>query len=450
MKPNLDSLRTRFIFATAAWIVIGLLLTGLIVAGIVREYVIEGFHDEMEIHIEELSALTALDKNGQPFVMRRLSDPRFVPIRSGFYWQIERPGHPTVRSPSLGMENLPAGLVLAEKPKWKYASGPTGQTLEYGMFKTADDGGKPLSLYIATDKRLMDEVLSEINRPLIYSLASFAAIMILLGALQVNYSLKPLQRMKRAIADIRDGHEHRMVGAYPAEVKPLVSDLNQLLDANWEMVQSARIQAGNLAHGLRTPLAVMMDEAQTIAQKGDPATAAIFLQGCQQMQRYVEYYTSRARMAATARLPGHRSQLMGTLDTVVSAMRRLYRDRGIQICVGKFPDADIRVEHVDLEEMVSNLIDNACKWAGTRVMISWELQNSFALICIDDDGPGIAAEHREKVFDVGERLDRSALGTGLGLAIVRDLALHYRGNVELMDSPLGGLRARLNLPIHLT
>lgn len=450
MKPDLNSLRTRFILATTAWIVIGLLLTGVIVSAIVREYVIDGFHDEMKIHIEELTALTALDIAGQPYLMRRLSDPRFIPKKSGFYWQIERPGYSTIRSPSLGEGSLPTGLALNQEPDWRFASGPTGETLEYGVLKLIEEGGEPLSLYIATDKRLMDQVLSDIDWPLLYSLASFAVVMILLGAFQVNYSLRPLQRMKKAIADIQDGRENRMAGEYPAEVKPLVSDLNQMLDANWEMVQSARIQAGNLAHGLRTPLAVMMDEAQSIEQKGDPETAAVFLQACQQMQRYVEYYTSRARMAATARLPGHRSELLGTLETVASAMRRLHRDKGIQICVGKFPDTDMRVENVDLEEMVSNLLNNACKWAGSRVMISWEMHGATVAINFDDDGPGIEAEHRERVFNVGERLDRSALGSGLGLAIVRDLALHYRGNVELLDSPLGGLRVKLNLPSHVT
>lgn len=450
MKPDFSSLKTRFVVATALWISIGLLLTGIIVSKIVREYVIDGFHDEMQVHIEELAALTIADENGQPFLLRRLSDPRFIPQNSGFYWQVERAGHSTIRSPSLGSASLPAGLAKSEKPSWKFASGPTGQMLEYGMTKVVERGQPPMSLYIATDKRLMDEVLEDIDWPLLYSLTSFAAIMILLGAVQINYSLKPLQRMKQAIADIRDGHERRMIGQYPAEIKPLVADLNQLLDANWAMVQSARVQAGNLAHGLRTPLAVMTDEAQTIAGNGNPESAAVFLDACQQMQRYINYYTTRARMAATAGLPGHRASLTSTLEPVVGAMRRLYRGNDIQICVGNFPDADIRVEDVDLEEMTSNLIDNACKWANGKVIISWETTTGNVQIDIDDDGPGIEKELRDRAFDIGERLDKSQLGTGLGLAIVRDLALHYRGTVEMADSPLGGLRVRLTLPIHIS
>jgi signal transduction histidine kinase len=448
MKIDLSSLRTRFIVATALWITIGLLLTGILVSKIVREYVIEGFHEEMEVHIEELAALTSVDDSGQPFLLRHLSDPRFIPKDSGFYWQVERAGQTTIRSPSLGGASLPTGLAVSEKPKWEFTPGPKGQTLEYGRIKTMPNGEPPLSLYIATDKRLMDEVLAEIDWPLLYSLGSFAAIMVLLGAIQINYSLRPLQRMTNAIADIRDGHEQRMVGQYPAEIKPLVSDLNQLLDANWEMVQSARVQAGNLAHGLRTPLAVMTDEAQIVEKKGDAESAAVFLQGCQQMQRYIDYYTTRARMAATARLPGHRASLVQTLEPIVSAMRRLYRETNIQICVGSFPDVDTCVEDVDLEEMTSNLLDNACKWATSRVIVSWEARDRMVIIDVDDDGIGIRPEYREKAFDVGERLDRSAMGTGLGLAIVRDLALHYRGNVGMSDSPLGGLRVTLTLPVH--
>ncbi len=448
MKPDLSSLKTRFIVATAAWITIGLLLTGIIVSKIVREYVIDGFHEEMQIHIEELAALTVIDDNGQPFLLRRLSDPRFIPQNSGFYWQVERAGHSTIRSPSLGRASLPTGLAKSQTPDWKFASGPTGQTLEYAMVKTVAKGQPPLALYMATDKRLMDEVLADINWPLLYSLSSFAAIMIILGAIQINYSLQPLQRMKKAIADIRDGQERRMVGQYPAEIRPLVSDLNHLLDANWAMVQSARVQAGNLAHGLRTPLAVMTDEAQTIAKEGHPESAAVFLNACRQMQRYINYYTTRARMAATAGLPGHRASLVNTLEPVVGAMRRLHRESEIQICVGDFPDVDTRVEDVDLEEMTSNLIDNACKWTNGRVIISWETKAGTVHIDVDDDGPGIAPDMREKAFDIGERLDKAQLGTGLGLAIVRDLALHYRGNVEMSESPLGGLRVRLSLPVH--
>jgi signal transduction histidine kinase len=425
---------------------VGLVLTGVMVSSLMRTYITQGFHDEMQIHIEELAALTALDKNGKPYLMRRLSDPRFIPKNSGFYWEVRRDGFPPVKSPSLVSGDLSGKLAADATPKWAISDGPTGNTLEYGMIRYPLKNQPPLKLSIATDIRLLEEVLSDFNWPLFYALIGFAVAMTVLGFVQIIYSLKPLQRLKLAIADIRSGKSARMVGRYPAEISPLVADLNQLLDANSEMVRSARIQAGNLAHGLRTPLAIMMDEAQMIAQKGERESADTLMNGCQQMLRYVDYYTARARTAALARIPGQTASLRATVEPIVTAMRRLHKGKEISICLGDFPDILMPCDDVDLEEMTSNLIDNACKWAGTRVMISWEHDRQWVLIFVDDDGQGLPPEEYDTVFQVGERLDVATPGTGLGLSIVRDLSILYQGRVTLSKSPLGGLRAELALP----
>lgn len=446
MTLDFSSLRTRFIAATILSIIIGTLLTGIIVARVIQSYVLDGFHEEMEVHIQELGVLSNVDAQGQPYLLRRLSDPRFIPSGSGFYWQVERTGFATVRSPSLGNKTLPAGLAQGTQPRWRFVKGPTGDALQYAMMKPVADGGPPLILTISTDQRLIDEVLAQIDWPLLYSLASFACVMILIGIVQINYSMRPLLKMKGSIEAIRAGRERHMVGDYPSEVKPLVADLNQLLDANWEMVQSARVQAGNLAHGLRTPLAIIADEAQSVEKMGGSSSAAVLLDSCRQMQRYIEYYTSRARMAAHANLPGHRAALDKVLEPVVNAMRRLHRDRALTLAVAYGPRIDVSIDEVDLSEILSNLIDNACKWATSRVEIGWHLDDGAAVLQIADDGPGIPGAYRDAVFNVGERLDRAEVGTGLGLAIVKDLVLHYRGSIELEDSPLGGLGIRLRIP----
>ena len=446
MRPDFGSLRTRFIMATMVSVIIGTILTGLVVARVIQSYVVDRFHEEMEIHIQELADLSLVDAKGQPYLLHRLSDERFIPPGSGFYWEVERAGYTTIRSPSLDGNSLPVGLAKGPEPLWQFILGPTGSTLEYAMTKPMTDGGPPLLLYIATDQRMIDEVLAEIDWPLIYSLGAFAIVMILIGAIQINYSMRPLHKMQAAISAIRNGRERRMIGNYPSEIVPLVSDLNQLLTSNWDMLQSARVQAGNLAHGLRTPLAIIADEAQLLADKGGRESAAVLLQSCEQMQRYIDYYTSRARMAAQANLPGHRSALDKVLEPIINAMRRLYRDRGLELMVTYGPKIDVSMDEVDLAEILSNLIDNACKWATTRVEVTWHLDKGAAVLLIDDDGPGITEIQREAVFKVGERLDRSEFGTGLGLAIVKDLLLHYRGSVGLETSPLGGLRVELHLP----
>lgn len=446
MTIDTRSLRSRFVLGTVVLILFGLLLTGIMVSSLMRAYITQGFHDEMQVHIEELAALTIVDSNGQPRLLRRLSDPRFIPENSGFYWKVERDGYETIRSPSLVSGDLSGKMAINDVPRWSETDGPTGKAMEYGMIIHPKGAQTPVKISIATDLRLLEEVLSDFNWPLFYALLGFAIAMSLLGIAQITYSLKPLERLKLAIADIRTGKESRMAGSYPSEISPLVSDLNHVLDANTEMVRSARVQAANLAHGLRTPLAIMMDEAQQIAERGEKESAEVLLNGCEQMLRYVEYYTARARTAALARIPGQSTSLRKTVEPIVTAMRRLHKGKEIAICLGDFPDIHLPCDSVDLEEMTSNLIDNACKWAGSRVMISWEEDRQWALLYVDDDGPGLPPEEYISVFEIGERLDAAKPGSGLGLPIVKDLATLYQGRVTLSKSPLGGLRAELAIP----
>lgn len=431
---------------TVVLILLGLLLTGIMVSSLMRAYITQGFHDEMQVHIEELAALTIVDSNGQPRLLRRLSDPRFIPPNSGFYWKVERDGYETIRSPSLVTGDLSGKMAINDVPRWSETDGPTGKAMEYGMVIHPTRTKTPVKISIATDLSLLEEVLSDFNWPLFYALLGFAIAMSLLGIAQITYSLKPLERLKLAIADVRTGKESRMAGSYPSEISPLVSDLNHVLDANVEMVRSARVQAANLAHGLRTPLAIMMDEAQQIAERGEKESAEVLLNGCEQMLRYVEYYTARARTAALARIPGQSTSLRKTVEPIVTAMRRLHKGKEIAICLGDFPDILLPCDSVDLEEMTSNLIDNACKWASSRVMISWEEDRQWALLYVDDDGPGLPPEEYISVFEIGERLDAAKPGSGLGLPIVKDLATLYQGRVTLSKSPLGGLRAELAIP----
>jgi signal transduction histidine kinase len=445
MKLATNSLRFRYIASTSLWIAVGLILTGLMVSSLMRFYVNQGFHDEMKIHIEELAALTASDTAGQPYLLRRLSDPRFMLKGSGFYWEVRRPGFAPLRSPSLAGKDISATLATTPRKKWAIISGPTGKTLEYGMLWKASDGGKPYQLSIASDLWLLEDAIDDFNWPLGWALALFAMFMILTGAVQIAFGLKPLARMKAGIADIRTGRAQAMFGDYPAELHPIVNDLNAVLKANSEIVLRGRVQAGNLAHGLRTPLAILLDEADRLQAAGHVESAQTLLNECRRMTRHIDYHLARARAAAAQPRIGQCCSTRETIGPILSAMRRLHSTRNITICCANLPDAKIACDEVDLAEILSNLLDNACKWARSRVMISWESHGPMALLLIDDDGPGLARELREQAFTVGERLDDAKPGTGLGLAIVRDLVFLYGGTITLDDSPLGGLRASLSL-----
>ncbi len=228
----------------------------------------------------------------------------------------------------------------------------------------------------------------------------------------------------------------------------MVDDLNSLIDINAQMVVRARAQAGNLAHALKTPLAVMTDEAFRLDNRGQAESAHVILQQCQRMQRQIDYQIARARAAASRSVPGVSAPLLPAVDNIVSAMHRLYAAKNPRIDVDIDMNCIALCDPMDLNEMLANLIDNACKWSLKRVAIfgTVDERSSQAVISVEDDGPGLPLEAREMVFQIGQRLDERVPGSGLGLPIVRDLAQLYGGEIRLEHSGLGGLRAVLRLP----
>jgi signal transduction histidine kinase len=231
-------------------------------------------------------------------------------------------------------------------------------------------------------------------------------------------------------------------GRWPAEVQPLVTDLNAVLDANAAILERARTQTGNLAHALKTPLAVIGNAAAALP----PAEAALIAEQAERMRRQVELHLVRARAAAIAHTRGPGTPLRAALDAVLRSLARLHADKGLAFEVRGETTAPFRGELQDLQEMLGNLLDNAAQWARGRVDVTLAERGGHLLLTIDDDGPGIPAAERARVLQRGERLDEQPAGAGLGLAIAGDLARLYGGSLALDDSPQGGLRAVLELP----
>jgi signal transduction histidine kinase len=446
MKLRTDSLQFRFIASTFLWIVVSLVLTGLMVAGLFRIYMTQQFHDEMQVHIVELEELTTIDRSGQPFLLRRLSDPRFIDLGSGFYWQVRREGYGPVRSTSLGKGNLSGALAISAGKRWAITSGPTGQALEYGMIRSVKNGGPPIRFSIASDMRLLDEIMTEFEWPLAEALAGFAILMLATGALQIAYGLRPFKRIAAGVAEIRAGRQAVMTGDYPSEIRPLADDLNAMLAANTAIVQRGRLQAANLAHGLRTPLAIMLDEAERLGERGEAESAAALTQECEKMRRQISYHLARARAAAPLPVAGRGAAVDDVVSPIAAALRRLYTHEGITITCSGHTNVTAACDPVDLGEIISNVLDNALKWAKAQVGVSWSSVENKVRIVIDDDGPGIPEAEREKVFAIGERLDAQNEGSGLGLAITRDLVMLYHGKIDLAQRPKGGLRVGITLP----
>ena len=272
------------------------------------------------------------------------------------------------------------------------------------------------------------------------------AIGCLIGGLsQVRGGLSTLDRLRSALAAVRDGSERRIGGTYPAEVQPLVEELNALLDHRERALARAVSKAGDLAHGLKTPLAVLSKEAADAGASGQPDLAAAIDQQVKRMRRQMDYHLAQAR-AASGATAGARCLIAESVEGLARTLQRLHADRGVTIDLQLSPGHAARVEREDLDEMLGNILDNACKWATSRVSVSSRLDNDRVEILVEDDGPGIADALREEVLRRGVRADEASPGTGLGLAIVRDLAELYGGTIALQRGRMGGLGARLRLP----
>jgi signal transduction histidine kinase len=278
------------------------------------------------------------------------------------------------------------------------------------------------------------------------SIVFVALIFIIIGLAQMRRGLSPFDELRARLAAVRDGSERRLEGRYPSEVQPLVNDLNAMLDHRDEVVRRALGKAGDLAHGLKTPLAVLMHEADRADAAGQHEVAAEMRAQLDRMRRQLDYHLAHARAAASGAPLGARSSVAESANALARTLLRLHADRGLSIDVNVSADHAVRVQREDLDEMLGNLLDNACKWATSRVTITSSLDDTSMLITIDDDGPGLDPALHDAVLQRGVRADEAAPGSGFGLAIVRDLAELYGGSIALERSPAGGVRAVLQLP----
>jgi signal transduction histidine kinase len=266
---------------------------------------------------------------------------------------------------------------------------------------------------------------------------------------QVRFGLAPLKRISDAIADIRSGRAERLEGEFPVEIAPLARETNALIDANRDIVERARTHVGNLAHAVKTPLSVIINEAS--AHERDPF-AAKMIEQAEMMRNQVAHHLERARMAARLTVVGTVTDVGPVVEALRRTMEKIHRDRDVAIDVDVSPAAKFCGERQDLEEMVGNLVDNACKWAHSRAFINVSVrppsgaEPAMLRIIVDDNGQGLSDAERMQASQRGRRLDETKPGSGLGLSIVTDLAALYGGRLTLDTAPIGGLRAELLLP----
>jgi len=270
-------------------------------------------------------------------------------------------------------------------------------------------------------------------------------ILMAAGLFGLRQGLTPFRRLRKRLMAVRRGDDRQVEGIYPTEVQPLIDDLNALLEERQKAVKRAIATAGDLAHGLKTPLALLAQEADRAEAAGYPELAENIGQQVERMSRQVDYHLARAR-AASGVASGVRCPVAPCVDALIRTLLKLYAGRALQISPDIASDLCARMQPEDLDEILGNLLDNACKWAKSTIVVEASRSGSMMVFTVDDDGRGLEPAQRSAVLERGVRVDENAPGSGLGLAIVRDLAELYGGSISLDDSALGGLQARVSLP----
>jgi signal transduction histidine kinase len=455
------SLRARLILAALAWSLPLLILTGWGLSALYRQSVVAQLDRDLAVTADSLLAELEADDAGAITLAEAPNDGRFQRTLSGRYWEIVRlgPGGAEAslfRSRSLWDASLAgdarrlAALGAREpgQPEfWDQAGGPDGEPLRmYGRTVRPPGAAAKVGLLVAADPRPVLEGAAQFSATLYAALVLLALGLAAAVALQVGVALRPLDGVRTDIAAVRRGRAARLEGPYPQEIEPLTVELNALLEHNREIVERARTQVGNLAHALKTPIAVMLNEARDGETSALPSLVE---RQTLSMTRSVDAYLARARAAAMAEGLGARAEVRPVLDDITRMLQRLHARDGVEIRLNWEPGPEpvFRGERQDLEDMVGNLIENACKYGGGEVHVAVGARDGLVRVRVEDDGPGLSPDARVAALKRGVRLDeQSRPGHGLGLAMVVDLARLYKGDLELGESLLGGLEAVLTLP----
>ncbi len=459
MRSN--SLSFRLTVSAAGTAVVMLLAAAFILTELFQQTVQRSFDQRLRAIMDGLQSSIELQPDGSAKVQGNFADTRFTLQDSGWYWQVA----PAATAAS-SRDKAAWSASLLEPPLVLPADALEVRDAEgFSRFSTVDAAGNRLRgieqrlktfgseenySFIVTGN--FDELRSEVSafgRALYVSLGLLG--LGLLGAvfLQVRYGLQPMKLMEQKLNDIRAGKVEMLEGDFPAEMQPVADELNLLVHSNFEIIDRARMQVGNLAHALKTPISVLINEARD--HKGPLADKVVEQIGV--MREQVNLYLDRARRAARAQTVGSATDVEPVLQALARTLQRINRDRGLDVSVEPMAAIKFRGERQDLEEMVGNLMDNACKWSKSKVLVRAYLLpqmgedgRPWMQLEVDDDGPGLAPEQRATAMKRGQRLDETKPGSGLGLNIVSETAAMYGGRAELAAAEIGGLRAVLRLP----
>ncbi len=445
------SLTGRLIVSAVVWSSLALIIGGVVLSFAFRSYVLTDVDERLELLLDTLVGISEVSPNGEFRFNQPLADQRFMTPYSGWYWQVSEASMEPVRSRSLWdfalySEHEQRRFAL----RYSIADGPDGQTVRLAEHDIIlPEAERVFHYQVATNMAEVQAAIDRFNWLLFSALALILATVTLALVLQVSYGLRPLRRIRRDLVDVRSGRSARLMsskdGQLPDDLKPLVDEINGLIDQNDKLLQRARTHVGNLAHALKTPLSVIQNEVDGRDDDG----AQLIGRQAKSIRVHIDHHLKRARIAGGGSGPG--LPVAARIGKLVNAVQVIAGDKAIETKVTCADGISFDGEKEDFDEIIGNILENAAKWARSKVeldvvRLEQGLRRPMLEIRIEDDGDGVPEEEREALFDRGKRLDEHVPGTGLGLAIVRDIADMYGGNVDLSTATLGGLAVTIMLP----
>ncbi|UDF30312.1 UNVERIFIED_ORG: histidine kinase [Roseateles sp. XES5] len=456
------SLTFRVLFLASLWAAVALVVIAVVISTLYRQSAERSFRDLLRAQLYNVINTVSAGENTRLAGTPQLGDLRFFQPQSGWYWIVEPIGGAlegeALTSSSLGTGSIPIPDTDSIPFDTRYERFYTtidsfGNEVEVGETEVVlDDEGRTARFRVVGNRDVLEKDIDDFSGSLYLALAGFGVGSLLLNAAAILIGLRPLDRARKALEKIRAGESEQLDGDFPREILPLASEVNALIDSNRRIVERARMQVGNLAHSLKTPIAVLLNESRLIPV---PQGELVKTQA-EAMQSQVQSYLNRARIAAQRESVLARTETQPVLERLVRVMRRLNADKQFPLAVDP-PGLVLAMEQQDVEETVGNLLENAARYARTAVSInafaapaeirgSDDARKAWIVIEVEDDGPGLEPDQIREAMKRGKRLDESKPGTGLGLSIVSEIASEYQGTFGLSRGPRGGLLARLVLP----
>lgn len=443
------SLTVRVLLLSTLWAILSLIAIATVISTLYRQSTERGFDSLLSAHLFNLIGSVGVSSEGRLQGSPDLGDVRFVIPRSGWYWSVEPISENlqgSLRSLSFtGNIDSPTLVQVPFDGRFQRsyaANGLSGERVK--VFENEfvlDDQNRIARFRVMGNLSELEEEIAVFERSLYSYLFLFGLGTVAFNAAVVIFGLRPLSRVREALTKVREGNSHRLDGSFPPEIEPLVDETNALIENNRRIVERSRTQVGNLAHSLKTPLAVVLNEGRAMGT--DQGRLLVDQAGA--MRQQIDHYLQRARIAAQRDTVVFRTSVLPSVERLVRVMEKLHPEKRIELAT---PSEEIIFagEEGDLEELVGNLLENAMKWGDALARVTIEtLQDDegvqrFSLV-FEDDGPGIPDEARREALKRGRRLDETKPGSGLGLSIVSDLVIEYGGELSLDRSELGGLKA---------